>query len=120
MEKSVATANGFEEIKSIKEGTSTENSRVLELSNERSPNLNIQSKSLKLDAQTALEQFGDLGNLETDRGRRATVNETLDMNTKVVQEDDFCNFDEGSPEKQEILSKFMSSDHEKYVSSAPN
>ena len=50
MEKSVATANGFEEIKSIKEGTSTENSRVLELSNERSPNLNIQSKSLKLDA----------------------------------------------------------------------
>ena len=54
------------------------------MSNEKSQNLNIQSKSLKLDAAAALEQFGDLGNLETDRGRRATVNETLDMNTKLV------------------------------------
>ena len=76
IDRSVATANGFDAIKSIHEGTSDENSRVMELSNDGGPigpDVNIQSKSLRLDGQGALEQLEGLQNLETDRLRRATV-----------------------------------------------
>ena len=64
-------------------------------------------------------------NQVTERVNRGTLKETsnvkLDMNTSTKHEDDFCNFDDSSPHKQEFeLSKLSSDVDQKVISIAPN